>query len=766
MRRLRDVAFVMVVFYALTLGATFNGLLTENIRLLSAGLMTLFGLVWGVGRLRAPHPWRPTALDLPIVLWLLAFLVSLVANLDQWRRIVEGLWYMGLYVALWYTLHDWIVGRRITRRLLVDALLAASILIAYAGLAQVWVWIQGGGLSNGLVLATLLRPVSTLGNPNTLGAFLVLLLPLTLDRVLNARQRLARMLYAVLFAVSLLLLAMSFSRGGWIGSVAAFAVYGALTLNLRDLARLWATRRAWVIGVGIVLVAGISAIALVGFNSLNTAGRTFDLRAFIWNTALESFSSKPVTGYGLFTFGGQLALRNSTPFTEPHSHAHNLPLHVVAELGIVGLVALVVTLIFAVRAFMRNRRAVTGSERRAINAAGAAAAGFGAHHLLDLPAMSLAIGLTMLILLLVALAPPVSQEAALTTPARTPLVARLRRLSPALLATLWAGLIVTGIGGALVYYRYMDILGQASTGDFRSGAEAMGTIIALDPAMPVYSQQEGMLWALTARYQTEGDSAAIASASVAFERYTALAPQYSFGWANLGALYAASEQWADASSVMCHAADLAPKVPIYWWRCGEYSEASGSDDAALAAYTRALALQPDLVLYPRWQGSPLREQAAALPAPLLPNTTVYERVVQAVRMGMTPLEAARTLPADLEPIDMREHFLADWPALADGGESAWAGIQVPQEMRDARAWQVLYGRYLPLAETAQVGDPLAETPYADEFHLWENIGYIQFLRLTIPRQYVPQADYPVIDGLLASILAADAAGTGDLPPAS
>jgi O-antigen ligase len=42
---------------------------------------------------------------------------------------------------------------------------------------------------------------------------------------------------------------------------------------------------------------------LVLLQSLSAAGRTADLRTYIYDAAITMFTEKPVTGYGLFTFG-------------------------------------------------------------------------------------------------------------------------------------------------------------------------------------------------------------------------------------------------------------------------------------------------------------------------------------------------------------------------------------------------------------------------------------------------------------------------------
>ena len=74
----------------------------------------------------------------------------------------------------------------------------------------------------------------------------------------------------------------------------------------------------------------VVALALVA-ESFGIAGRTLELRTWIYDTAIQLFDERPLTGHGLFTFGAGLSRLNSLPPLEPHSHAHDVILHVAAE---------------------------------------------------------------------------------------------------------------------------------------------------------------------------------------------------------------------------------------------------------------------------------------------------------------------------------------------------------------------------------------------------------------------------------------------------
>ena len=222
---IKRAAFTLLVVYVLLAAGTFDGILDPSRRLTSIiGLGALL-LIWLVVRWRGGWQWHRTALDWVMPIWIAAFALSLVGNLDSWRRISIGLWYVGVYIGVWYVLQDVFANRGLRREWLVDAILIAGVPVMFVGYAQVEL-----ALMSHLPLP---RPVGTLGNANSLGALLVLLLPLIAGRLKGSRNPLLRMLLLFYGLALLVLLGLSFSRGGWIGGVVALTVWAMLSLPLR-----------------------------------------------------------------------------------------------------------------------------------------------------------------------------------------------------------------------------------------------------------------------------------------------------------------------------------------------------------------------------------------------------------------------------------------------------------------------------------------------------------------------------------------------------
>ncbi|MBZ0275310.1 MAG: O-antigen ligase family protein, partial [Anaerolineae bacterium] len=591
-------AVILIMSYLITVGATFTGVLTPEFQPITLSIMTLTAGGWLIARWRGGWRWHRTALDGVFVLWIVAIAASWIANPDVWRRSAIGLWYVGLYIGVWYLLHDALTNKRLRRETLIDGVLIGGLVVLLFGYAQLMIWARTWLplLQSGKVALELPRLVSTPGNANSLGNFLVVLLPFAVGRFLVARIRLAKIVmggYALLTAG---LLFLTFSRGAWIGAAVGLGVLGGLVLahyqmlSRARLAEWWRSQsgltRLLTTGAGLaVAAAGVLMLVLL-VRSFGQAGRSADLRTEIWQAGIELFREKPLTGHGLFTFGRGLVRYQSTPPQNPHSHAHNAPIHIAAELGLIGLAALAVTLWVIARTMGRNWRNAE-IRYRLLLASVAAVVGFAVHQLLDVPAMMPMIALVGLVALLVGLTPNAPQ----------PVQGRSWRVvAVGGSAGLWLALIVTGVWSGSVYRQYVEAARYGlGSGDYRGAAEQMEVVIQADPNLALYDLEQGFFYGLAA---SEGDNTAALAGISAYERFVALEPGYAMAWANLGALYGQLGLHEQGLPAARRAAELAPESWQLAVNLAQYAQAIGEEELARESYDAAVRLYPDASLYP------------------------------------------------------------------------------------------------------------------------------------------------------------------------
>jgi O-antigen ligase/tetratricopeptide (TPR) repeat protein len=748
-------ALVTIIFsYAVSVGATFNGIFDPALRSLTLAGLGLLVAAWLLVHWRRGWRWHRTPLDAVFLLWTASFALSLLANTDTWRRQAIGLWYVGLYIGMWYVLTDCLSNGGLIRRTLVDGLLIGGFVVLIFGYLQTYVFLSMQ-LRGGLPL-TLPRPVSTLGNANALGNFLVVLIPFALTACVSARAAFVKVLMGLYTLLALVLLFLSFSRGAWLGTAVGLVVWGVLWLAGHDLLgrhqlKTWWARKATLVRVGVVAgaLAGLVVAALAGVifvRSLNETGRTTDLRTYIWEAAFSTFRQKPLTGYGLYTFGRNLVLYNSMPPENPHSHAHDAPLHIAAELGLVGLAALLITLIVIFRAARRNWREADARGRSMLTAAAGAVTAFAVHQLLDVPAMMPAIALCGLLALALLLTPfkPVPIQASWR---RNALVAAL--------VGLWAVLLGGAVWENQLYIRYVDALDKAAppVSDYAGAADEIQTVIDADPALSFNYMQQGFLYGMAAE---GGDKEAAWKGVAAYEHFVALEPNYASAWANLGGLYRQLDEWEKALAAMQRAARLAPKAWQLWANVGQYAAAMGDPKPSAEAYQQMVDVYPDAALYPELSSLPLPASAKPLSTPAL--------VVQQLEAGNTQ-EAADTWARDPQPPGVSTFVISELLSLAAGdraGAADWLAkaekiTMLPTDQAWLHLGKARLARYdqdaaLVEQEVQAARTALEQGPLDGDWEYGLSIGYAQFMRLAVPRQFLPQVYYPVDDPVLIHLI--------------
>jgi putative inorganic carbon (HCO3(-)) transporter len=646
------VILAVLVSYAVLGGATMNaGMLNPRYEAANLILIGALTLGWVYIRQRRHWKWYSTPLEYVILLWVFAIGLSLAANTDLWRRIAIGSWYAGLYILLWYIVQDALANRALSRETLADGLLWGGALVMLIASSQLWnlgtlfLSLPGDARSGVGPLSDVVRVAGTLDNPNRLATLLVVLIPLALGRLIAAPSRLARLIWAAYSLLAAVLVIFTFSRGGWVGLAAGLAVFGLLLVmhyRLFSPARLrdwWHKQSRAVKGA----LAGLGAAAVIGalvggviLVSISLTGtRAADQRGTMYQAAITLFTEKPLTGYGLFTYGRGLVRLDSMPPRQVHSHAHDVPLTIAAELGLVGLIVFLVSGVAIFRAARRRWLAATGNERLMLAGAIAGLVGFSVHHLSDYTALMALIAIYGLLLLAVVVAP---SPAAPRVPAK-----QWRLLIPVGLAL---ALLVTGFVSNAAYANYVSaILYGVSTPDAPGTAQRLQTAIDGDPAMPIYHLMRAYFLGTAAQ---SGDQTAARQGIDEYKQFCSMEPYYAPAWANLSALYWQTGDRDQAIAAMTHASSIAPDDWEIAYNLGLYQEMQGQLEAARQSYEHALRNYPASRLYPAWQESDLRRSIAST---YDPHKTIAPFTQAVSWLDQGAADKAQAALAQLEPGD-------------------------------------------------------------------------------------------------------------------
>jgi len=194
------------------------------------------------------------------------------------------------------------------------------------------------------------RATSTLGQPNYLGSYLLLVIPLSIYGLVRYRQRLVRFALGLLLALQLVALVVTGSRAAWLGLLGSLGF-----LALWRLSGFWsklpAAKKRLTIAISVLAVILLSWLLLQNnYIARRLEGITnfrqgsVSVRFNFWSGALKSIAQKPLLGYGLENQGEEFIKYYQANWAETGfvnastNRAHNLILDILLTTGIVGLI--------------------------------------------------------------------------------------------------------------------------------------------------------------------------------------------------------------------------------------------------------------------------------------------------------------------------------------------------------------------------------------------------------------------------------------------
>jgi O-antigen ligase len=320
---------------------------------------------------RVPYGWLLSA-------FLLLVLASVVTALDRTVAVFgnqyaeQGLLAMAAYAAVFLLATQIVDGRRDFLRILQFVALSGAV-VALLGV------LQSLGLPYfPLAQASYLteRGTSSLGNPDTLGTFLIIPLLLSLGLSLSTPSP-RRWLWRTCAAVTAASLLLTQTRGAWLGAVVALVIFGVVIYRSPKQGR--GMSATWV-GAGLLLLVGVGAAvykAATGaqplLSRLTQTGADGG-RLFVWSEVLKIVGKYPVLGAGpdnivyAWYRVSNSAQVHTMGIDGVINDAHNYWLGTAVSSGVLAavlLVAFVAAVLAGSRSAVTERRAVPVSPDRA-----------------------------------------------------------------------------------------------------------------------------------------------------------------------------------------------------------------------------------------------------------------------------------------------------------------------------------------------------------------------------------------------------------------
>ncbi|GDX72264.1 putative bicarbonate transporter, IctB family protein [Cyanobium sp.] len=353
-------------------------------------LILAAGLLWLVWALRTPA--GPLG---AINSWLLLLLgIAVVATgcspvpVAAFKGLLKLLSYLGVYALMRQLLAEapqW--WNRIVASLLAGQLLSAVLAIRqlYGDTAELARWADPNSVADGTI-----RVYGPLENPNLLAGYLIPILPIALVALLRWRSWPQRLFAATALLLGAIALFLSYSRGGWLGMVAALGGLGLLLVlrQTRQWPPLW--RRLFplllLVGAVAVLVVAVTQVEPLRIRVLSlVAGRedsSNNFRINVWLAAIDMIQARPWLGIG----PGNTAFNLIYPlYQQPKFNAlsaYSVPLELLVEGGVPYLLAALGLLVASLRAGLAQLKGESPWALPAL-AAVAAIAGLGVQGITD-----------------------------------------------------------------------------------------------------------------------------------------------------------------------------------------------------------------------------------------------------------------------------------------------------------------------------------------------------------------------------------------------
>ena len=224
----------------------------------------------------------------------------------------------------------------ITTRRQLDTLLALVVtvgaLVSFYGILQYlfgWGYQSAAWVDSDMFSSIRFRVPATMGNPNMMGQYLLLVIPIAGAKLLSAKDWLRRLYYLACCGVMCVCMILTFSRGAWLGLLFAGAVFAVLWHPQLILLAPFAL-------VGLYFVLPETVISR--FTSIgNLTDNSTSYRVYIWIGTLAMLKDYWLCGIG----PGDGAFNMVYPAYSYNGivapHAHNLFLQIVCDAGIAAL---------------------------------------------------------------------------------------------------------------------------------------------------------------------------------------------------------------------------------------------------------------------------------------------------------------------------------------------------------------------------------------------------------------------------------------------
>lgn len=280
--------------------------------------------------------WRTEGTGLMIITMLLLYLLASVTSFAPLKSVQIWAVYF-VFMVFYFVIINTIKTKNQLFGLLTVFTVSGVLVCLYGIMQYLFGWnVTQAWIDEEMFEDIKMRIYSTLENPNVLGEYILLVLPVCISLMWTSKKAVSRIVYAVFSAVLGIALILTFSRGCWLGVMASAAVFITFAAG-----KLWGLALIVLPIIPMVLPQSI----ITRFTSIgDMSDSSTSYRVFIWMGTLLMLKDFWLSGIG----PGTEAFTQVYPFYAYNSvvapHSHNLFLQILTESGILGIAGFLIIL--------------------------------------------------------------------------------------------------------------------------------------------------------------------------------------------------------------------------------------------------------------------------------------------------------------------------------------------------------------------------------------------------------------------------------------
>lgn len=275
--------------------------------------------------------WRFDGIGMCVILFLAVLFISSAMSFAKLGSLKVWAMYF-VFVGFYFIIVNAVQTKEQLYALFKVLVISGALVALYGVMQYVFGWTTSNAwIDEEMFEDATMRVYSTLGNPNVLGEYLLLILPVSAVYMLKYRwNELSKWTYALMTAVAALCLILTQSRGCWIGFMISVVIFVTFYEG------------KWWGFIPIVLCILPFVIPQTIVDRIMSVGNMEDsstsYRVFIWMGTLGMMRHYWLGGIGM----GEAAFSQVYPFFSYNAiiapHSHNLFLQLLVEAGISGLI--------------------------------------------------------------------------------------------------------------------------------------------------------------------------------------------------------------------------------------------------------------------------------------------------------------------------------------------------------------------------------------------------------------------------------------------